>query len=421
MRFRLTRVLFVLLPLLSAMTAYADTAYFSSEGKPVSSNARPGATPHVSSEKKISGAVERLYIEAEQAAARGFVEGDIVKVVDGIIYKLFKEPDTGRFTFKLYRKVKKKETVPVEPKHGTFTPAPDSVSKDKALEESSPPVTKTTPARVEKTPPYDAGSSPEDESGKPERSWFGQSGDSDDSDNFGAYDAPDSYLAEGGFAVEARHSHFNRDTVLTKRTITTETASSNDTNGVGVDDLFSTQMHEDALFLRYGVTDRAEVYLKAGMAYPSFSGVADMEMTWGAGFRFVLYESEVADDSRFYFDIMGAYTGGSVRDEFTDTLGDTYKKETDFSEMEAGLGCRWTLRRLSFYGSCSFVNYSEDTVRTQVLQAPDKNILTDEMEQQMNVTAMGGLNYRLTGHINLFLEYHLLNRQGPLAGMAYMF
>lgn len=432
MRFRLTTVLFVLLPLLSAMTVSAETIYYSSDGKPVLENGKAPAVSSPSPEKKAPTTLERMAREAEEAAAAGFREGETVKVVDGIIYRLYKEPDTGRYTFKLYRKVKKPEATP------KTDPVVPSAVVPKSLEDKAPAaepenaVKKSQAVDAEKPAPEsvpetlkDTGNTevPDNDELKQEKSWFRSSGDGSDddsSDNSYSYDVLDHYLAGGLWALDARHSFLTRKTVLKKRTVTTGTGSVNDTSGVGVDDLFSTRMHEDSLLVRYGVTDNAEIYLKGGMVYASFSDAGDMELSYGAGFRLVLHEYEVADDSRFYVDLTGSFSAGSVKDEFTDSLGDTYAKDTDFMELDMGIGGRWTIRRLSFYGSCSFLSYSEDTVRTQ-LQSADVNVLTDEMEQQLNVSVMGGLDYRLSQHINVYMEYHLLNCEGLLAGLAYRF
>jgi hypothetical protein len=89
--------------------------------------------------------------------------------------------------------------------------------------------------------------------------------------------------------------------------------------------------------------------------------------------------------------------------------------------MEIGIGGRWVIGRFSAYGTFAYVSYSEDTVKTQVIEAPDIFILSDDMEQQGNMVVYGGIYWRLTNHINAYLEYHALNRQGPVAGMVYRF
>lgn len=426
MRFRFSTALFVLFLLFFAIQLQAETIHYSSDGKPVKAdspikaNQPKDPAEDASAAKKPLTPLEKLNKEAEEAAASGFSVGQTVKVVNGIIFKLHKEPDTGRYTFKLYRVVKKPVAL-VTPEKKVETSAPPVPSTI----DSAEPVKPQNNIKQEDTkPPVEPEKKPEGQEEKDEEKteskspWLWSPRDSESPESHGIHSGN---VEAGIFAVEARHSFLNRKTVLKKRTVTTEYNVEDDANGVGMKDLFSTDTHEDSLFIRYGITNSVEVFLKGSMFYLSLSEAGEMEPGYGAGFRVVIDEYPITDDSSLYLDFSGSYTAGKVKGEFTDTYGSVFKKESDFSEMEIGIGGRWVLGRLSAYGTFAYVSYSEDTVKTQVIAAPDVFILSDDMEQQGNMVVYGGIDWHLTNHINAYLEYHALNRQGPVAGMVYRF
>jgi hypothetical protein len=403
----------------------AETIFYSSDGKPIKAESpikanQPKDPAENASAGKNLTPLEKLNKEAEEAAASGFSVGQTVKVVNGIIFKLHKEPDTGRYTFKLYR-VAKKPVVPVTPKKKVETTVPpvpstsDAAAPDKPEKNIKQEDIKQ-PVEPEKKP--EAPDDKDQEKTESKSLWLWSSRDTETPESL---DILSGNVGAGLFAVEARHSFLNRKTVLKKRTVTTEYNVKDDANGVGMKDLFSTDTHEDSLFIRYGITNSVEVFLKGCVFYPSISESGEMEPGYGAGFRVIIDEYPIAEDSSLYLDFSGSYTAGKVKDEFTDTYGSVYKKASDFTEMGIGIGGRWVLGRLSAYGTFAYVSYSEDTVKTQVIAAPDIFILSDDMEQQGNMVVYGGIDWRLTNHLNAYLEYHTLNRQGPVAGMVYRF
>lgn len=426
MRFRFSTALFVLFLLFFSIQLQAETIYYSSDGKPVKTDSPIKANQPKDSAEDASAAkqpltpLEKLNKEAEEAAAAGFSVGQTVKVVNGIIFKLHKEPGTGKYTFKLYRVVKK-PVAPLIPEKKAETSVPPVPSASDSAEPVKP---RNNIKQEDIKPPVEPEKKPEEQEEKDEEktesksSWLWSSRNNDSPES---HDILSGNVGAGIFALEARHSFLNRKTVLKKRTVTTEYHVEDDANGVGMKDLFSTDMHEDSLFIRYGITNSVEIFLKGSMFYQSLSESGEMEPGYGAGFRIILDEYPIADDSSIYLDLSGAYTAGKVKGEFTDTYGSVFKKASDFTEMEIGIGGRWVLGRLSAYGTFAYVSYSEDTVKTQVIAAPDIFILSDDMEQQGNMVVYGGIDWRLTNHINAYLEYHALNRQGPVAGMVYRF
>ncbi|MFA6011057.1 MAG: hypothetical protein WC799_13820 [Desulfobacteraceae bacterium] len=425
MRFRFSTALFVLFLLFFAIQLQAETIHYSSDGKPVKADSpikanQPKDPAEDASAGKNLTPLEKLNKEAEEAAASGFSVDQTVKVVNGIIFKLHKEPDTGRYTFKLYRVVKK-PVAPVTPEKKVETSVPPVPSTNDSAEPVKP---RIKIKQEDINPPVEPEKKPEEQEEKDEEktesksSWLWSSRDSETPES---HDILSGNVRAGFFVLEARHSFLNRKTVLKKRTVTTEYNVEDDANGVGMKDLFSTDMHEDSLFIRYGITNSVEVFLKGCMFYQSLSESGEMEPGYGAGFRVIIDEYPLADDSLLYLGFSGSYTAGKVKGEFTDTFGSVFKKASDFTEMEIGIGGRWVIGRLSAYGTFAYVSYSEDTVKTQVIAAPDIFILRDDMEQQGNMAVYGGIDWRLTNHINAYLEYHALNRQGPVAGMVYSF
>lgn len=415
MQFSFKTALFVLFFLFFTIQTQAETFYYSSDGKPVKTNPQDkknqdNARVGVPAESKILTPLEKLNKEAEDAAASGYSVGQTVKVVDGLIYKLFKEPDNGRYTFKLYRVVKK-PAVPLTPEKKVENLAPPVLLPEKNQDKIKQEDIKQPVDLKQKPEEQDEDEKQTESKG----SWLWSTGERESFDILGGN------ASAGVFAVEARHSFLTRKTVLKKRTITNEYGVEDDTNGVGTEDLFSTEMHEDSLFIRYGITDSVEVFLKGSLFYQSFSESGEMEPGYGAGFRIILDEYPISDDSTFYLDFNGSYSAGKVKGEFTDTYGSVFKNSSDFTEMEIGLGGCWVIGRLSAYATFAYVSYSEDTVKTQVMEAPDIFILSDDMEQQGNIVVYGGIDWRLTNHITAYLEYHALNRQGPVAGMVYRF
>lgn len=224
----------------------------------------------------------------------------------------------------------------------------------------------------------------------------------------------------GELAVEIRHSHFKRKNVLTERTVKT-TMDDPEPSGIDKKNLFSSEISEDGILFRYGLTDWLEVSVKGSVFYRSLSETDDVKPGFGAGFRVTMDDYAFENGTSLFFAVLGNVTSGKFAYDMTDTNGDEFRKEADFLEAEVGVEGRWVIEGLSFYMGCSYMYYAEDSVKTQVLDGADINILEDAMEQQTPAVIWGGMSYSLTNRIDIYAEYHGLNREGPSAGVSLRF
>lgn len=475
MQLKFSVLLCVFLVFLMPASSLAKRVYYSSDGTPMSDSDQPSKTTASQPAKKIMTPADKMTRDAAAAAAAGYALGQTVKVENGIIYKLARDPKTKAYTFKLYRRViRKKPQAPPPTPQKLPDIRPEDKAKNEALTKEKQAALAAEKARqnaleaekikneqdrlarveaekikiekdrlareeLEKANMEKARLAREEEQRinaeaekariqaeaearrKVEAEERAEAERQRLEREYNGPMIPGRRLNSGTFAIAAEHSFFNRKTILKSRTVTTATGTVNDTNGVGVKDIFYTDTHVDILKIRYGLTRRLEISVEGGMTFEQLSEISAVEPVYGAGFRLALGQITLGSRTGLYLDLSGRYFSGKITGSFSDPYGYAYDKTSDFQDMEAGFEAGLTVSKLTFYSGISYGMYTEDTVKKQILAPPNFMILSDQLEAQDNIIFKAGAEYRLIPQLVFYLEGQLLYREGLLAGMEYRF
>jgi hypothetical protein len=437
----------------------AKRVYFAPDGTPLVGEPSAG---NEAPNRPLSRA-ERMARDAAAAAAAGYALGQTVKVENGIIYKLARDPKTGAYTFTLYRRVVKPKPSPPA---RTDSPSTTDLEKDRQearareirrqadlaaekarlrdverrQEEARLENERLEQQRQEKKAAEEARIRAEEDearardairtariaaeneairkaeedalarerrrsAGQPAR-WSGNSG---------------RIMEHGRVALSLEHSFFNRETLLKHRTVTTAAGTVSDSGGLGVKDVFYTDVHTDMLTLRYGILGRLEVFVEAGMVFETLDEISAMEPAWAAGFRAALFRYDLTPYAGLFVNGSGRYYAGEVSGRFTDLYGFTYDKMSEFTEIEAGIETGLCFYNLTVYAGLSWAAYTEDTVKIQTPVQPGGTRLDDRLEEQDSLIVKAGAEYRFLTNLAVYLEANALNREGLLAGFSWRF
>jgi hypothetical protein len=381
----------------AALTANAETVYYTPDGKPVK-NVTAG-----SPDKSTSPSSGSMEADAEKAARAGFKVGQTVKIENNIVYRLAKDSKTGKFTFKKYRRSaspnSRKSSGHKIKKQTERTSAPRQTPLEK---ESVPPVkTDGNP----QDPNNEKDVKPESQPEKPEpKKAFVNGGET-------------RQMPRLSMAADYEHNRLEHKTVLDRRTLTTVTGTVPDTTGVGTKDVFSTKLHQDRVAFRFGLAAWLELNLQAGATYESFSDIGDTQAVYGGGFRTGLTRILGTFYPGVYVDLEGHYLQGKTKGDLTDAYGDTYRTDSDFKEMEFGIEAGYMIRQWTFFCNLTYLDYSEDV--TQTRESASLYRLDDSFSEQGNLNTLIGVEYTVSPSLKLYIEYQGPNRQGPSAGIEY--
>ncbi|GAB6097305.1 hypothetical protein JCM14469_35590 [Desulfatiferula olefinivorans] len=448
-------------------TARAKRVYYGADGTPLVDNAAPGdGTPLDTGASVPLTRAERMARDAAAAAAAGYALGQTVKVEKGIIYKLARDPNTGAYTFKLYRRVVKTKPSGASPMTPPSAKDTEKQRREARIRESrrqAIAAAEATRVREAKRQEEEAGLERErleqdrierrrlekkaaeeamaraEEKRKQETIRQARIAAEDAAIRKAEADAlmreqkktsahrgrrpgtSGRIVERGRLALSVEHGFFNRETVLKHRTVTTAGGTVDDTGGVGVKDIFYTDVHSDMLILRYGIPGRIEVFAEAGAVFETLDEVSSMEPAWAAGVRAALFRYDLQPHAGLFVNGSGRYYAGSVSGRFTDAYGFTYDKTSEFSEIEAGIEAGVHFHNLTVYSGLAWAAYTEDTVKIQSPVQPDGTRLNDRLEEQSPFIVKAGAEYRFFTAFSFYLEACVLNREGLLAGISCLF
>ena len=357
----------------------------------------------------------KKYSDPNAAAAAGYKVGQTVMVKNNIIYRLAKDPKTGGFTYKRYRAVKKK-AAPAVAKTPVATTAHSEVNitEEKTVQTGSKAdviVKDKAKTKAEEQSAAKVTLEPDTKKNKQELTKRGQVRRS-------AANGRNMKRLAGSVAF--RHSFFDRKTELTDRIVTQ--ADGTPATVIGQKDSYSTDMHNDSVRLRLGLSDSFEVFTDLGLAYDKLSGISDMEPVFGGGIRYNITKIDDGFFSGLYLAVSGEYLQGKLTKNVNSVDGLVkYLDSTDWQDMTATLESGIQFSKLSAIFGCSYMLYSEKVTTKQTHPLTDRITVKDELEQKGSVNFSGGIEYRYSPSIHLLLEVQAPNRQGGIMSVEYRF
>lgn len=228
-------------------------------------------------------------------------------------------------------------------------------------------------------------------------------------------------------ALGYKHSFRRIETVVTSR----ERIDSNGTTTITAvsltedqKDNYPTRVHLDTAVLRYGLTNYLDIYGEVGVSYDD-DEIGGLGPAYGGGLRLNIFQMAGTETSTgFYAALQGDYYRGEFEKEFTSTMGNKFKRETDWQDITGRLEFGITQYRFDAYIGGTYFNYQEDTDRQQLnnLSASiNTRIFRDELEQKNDFGIYGGLSFRFTPHLMFNIEGRALDYKGVSGSVEYRF
>ncbi len=386
---------------------------------------------------------KKTFSNPSEAVAAGYKVGQTVMVKKGIIYKLAQDSKTGKYTFKRYRAAKPKTAqTDVAVKAQTESEArlkekaeikaqEDAAEKarieainqeqkeqlqyqaesDARLKEKAEVKAQKDAAEKVRTEATAEAKRTKQEQARKERRQYQTESRTSNGRNMNRLNA----------AVSLRHSFLDRKTVITDRTLTDGGSTTSSTTDVGRKDTYSTDMHNDSVRLRLGLTDRVEMFLDAGLAYEKLSDISDMEPAYGGGFRVNITTVDDGYFSGLYLAFSSEYLQGKLTTSYSSADGTKYSQATDWEDITATMESGIVFSKLSIFAGCSYMLYSESMNTKEIQPLPDITLLEDDLEQQSSLNFSGGVEYHYSPSQHIQLEVQAPNRLGGIVSVEYLF
>lgn len=357
----------------------------------------------VAQKKTPAPAPNKIFADPSDAAAAGFQVGQTVVIKKGIIYKLARESRTGKYIYKRYRAARKKKKP--EP---SKTVQADVAAKVYDGSDSHP------KEKVNVKPQEKTAEKPLETSVKSR---------SEQRRHPANVEAKGRNMKRLKASATLSHAFLDRKTVITDQSLTDAGGTTQVTTGVGLKDTFSTDMHNDSVRVRLGLTDTVEVFLDAGVAFDTLSALSDMEPAFGGGFRVNIATVDDGFFSGGYLAFSGEYLQGKLttKDTSADGLVESFTS-TDWQDMTATLETGIILSKVSLYTGFSYMLYSE-SVTTKQIESPsgDIRLIEEELEQQDSFNFLCGVEYHVSPSLDVQFEVQAPNRQGGIMSVEYRF
>ena len=228
----------------------------------------------------------------------------------------------------------------------------------------------------------------------------------------------------GKFSLSLGHTYREVQTELTDRTLIRTNGGTTATKvpiSSGEKNDFDTDMNLTMLRLGFGITDFLEIFGDVGACYDDFK---DFNLAYGGGFRANLFEAKSGRLKGFYFALQGEYLRGKLETDYQSVQGNKFSKESDWWNFTAKGEIGYTINRFAVYAGAIYFTYNEDTDRKQQENLPvgfTSVKYSDDLEEENNFGAYGGLNVYLTPDLLLNVEGQVITQNSITAALEYRF
>jgi hypothetical protein len=232
-------------------------------------------------------------------------------------------------------------------------------------------------------------------------------------------------ISAGKLSLSLRHTYREVNTELTDRiriesdgiTTTKQNVpiSSSEKND------FDTDMNLSMLRLGLGLTEFLEVFGEIGACYDDFE---DFNLAYGGGARLNLLEIKTGSLRGFYTALAADYQKGKLETEYQSIAGNRFSKDADWWDFTGKGEIGFTRNRFAVYLGGTYFVYDEDTDRKQLENLPPgltSRKFEDDLEEENNFGAYGGLSVHLTPGLLINLEGQAVTQSSITGAIEYRF
>jgi hypothetical protein len=213
-------------------------------------------------------------------------------------------------------------------------------------------------------------------------------------------------ISAGKLSLSLRQTYREVNTELTDRNVPISSSEKND---------FDTDMNLTMLRVGFGLTDFLEVYGEIGACYDDFE---DFNLAYGGGARLNLFEVKTGSLRGLYTALQADYHKGKLETDYQSIAGNRFSKDADWWDFTGKGELGFTRNRFAVYVGGTYFVYREDTDR----QAPSTSVkFEDDLEEENNFGAYGGLSVHLTPGLLVNVEGQVLTQSSITGAIEYRF
>ncbi len=203
-----------------------------------------------------------------------------------------------------------------------------------------------------------------------------------------------------------RQTYREVNTELTDRNVPISSSEKND---------FDTDMNLTMLRVGFGLTDFLEVFGEVGACYDDFE---DFNLAYGGGARLNLLEIKTGSLRGLYTALQADYHKGKLETDYQSIAGNRFSKDADWWDFTGKGEIGFARNRFAAYVGGTYFVYREDTDR----QAPSTSVkFEDDLEEENNFGAYGGLSLFLTPGLLVNVEGQVLTQSSITGAIEYRF
>jgi hypothetical protein len=232
-------------------------------------------------------------------------------------------------------------------------------------------------------------------------------------------------IAAGKLSLSLRQTYREVNTELTDRTQIESDGVTTTKQNVSISSSekndFDTDMNLSMLRVGLGLTDFLEVYGEIGACYDDFE---DFNLAYGGGARLNLFEVKAGSLRGFYSALEADYHKGKLETEYDSIEGNRFSKDADWWDFTGKGELGFTRNRFAVYLGGTYFVYSEDTDRKQLQNLPpglNSVKFEDDLEEENNFGAYGGLSLSLTPGLLINVEGQVLTQSSITGAIEYRF
>jgi len=213
-------------------------------------------------------------------------------------------------------------------------------------------------------------------------------------------------ISAGKLSLSLRQTYREVNTELTDRNVPFSSSEKND---------FDTDMNLTMLRVGFGLTDFLEVFGEVGACYDDFE---DFNLAYGGGARLNLFEVKTGSLRGLYTALQADYHKGKLETDYQSIAGNRFSKDADWWDFTGKGEIGFTRNRFAVYVGGTYFVYREDTDR----QAPSTSVkFEDDLEEENNLGAYGGLSLFLTPGLLVNVEGQVFTQSSITGAIEYRF
>jgi hypothetical protein len=229
-------------------------------------------------------------------------------------------------------------------------------------------------------------------------------------------------ISAGKLSLSLRQTYREVNTELTDRTqIESDGTTTNNPISSSEKNDFDTDMNLSMLRFGLGLTDYLEVFGEIGACYDDFE---DFNLAYGGGARLNLFEIKNGTLRGLYTALEADYHKGKLETEYQSIAGNRFSKDADWWDFTGKGELGFTRNRFAVYVGGTYFVYREDTDRKRlgsIPAGPTPVKFEDDLEEENNFGAYGGLSLSLTPDLLVNVEGQVYTQSSITGAIEYRF